>query len=562
MKLSVVLPCYNEQDNLRALFSKMEKIGEEESLIEFIVVNNGSKDNSQEILEQLVGESNLKKRIKIVRVLENQGYGYGILEGLKKAQGDVLSFTHADMQTDLKDVVQGFSLFKEKYLEFKKPILVKGNRTKRGFFDKFFSMGMEWVVYLFLKVRVKDINAQPKIFSKEFYLEFVEEKAPWDFSLDLFLLIQAKKIGKIIQFDTRFLKRQHGEAKGGGSLKGKIKLILRTLAYIKTYKKNIRVPTMMAIKMLEKMIEFINQLGKNSLHVQDRGGNFSWKSDLGKIHIKSTGKRFQDVSLNDGLSSLGYHDFEDYRIEKNFWNNKTEKPSLEVSFHIRLKAIFILHTHHTLVNILLCSREGEAFLKKEFPQSLILEYKDPGLELARAIPEKNQPDIIFLKNHGLIVATNSFEELAEKYSTITKKVETFLKDISLLQSVKEFEIEKRTGFYRSQSRFIQKSAKEVQNLLAKKLFYTPDQAVFLTSTKITWDQNHFPLYHTTNLPMALALEEILENLLFIGLSIKKLNYTSVFLDTQIIEQLVNREDEKIRIQLAKTQKEQEEGQKK
>ena len=76
-----------------------------------------------------------------------------------------------------------------------------------------------------------DINAQPKIFHREFLNQF--SNPPLDFSLDLYLIyfFKTKKIN-IKTFPVIFNDRKFGEAKGGGSFKGKIKLIFRTLNYI------------------------------------------------------------------------------------------------------------------------------------------------------------------------------------------------------------------------------------------------------------------------------------------------------------------------------------------
>ena len=84
-----------------------------------------------------------------------------------------------------------------------------------------------------------DINAQPKIFHSSFLEEF--ENPPLDFSLDLYLIYFFKlKNIKINTFPVIFKKRKYGEAKGGGSFKGKIKLVIRTLNYIHTLKKNLK----------------------------------------------------------------------------------------------------------------------------------------------------------------------------------------------------------------------------------------------------------------------------------------------------------------------------------
>ena len=59
------------------------------------------------------------------------------------------------------------------------------------------------------------------------------KKAPYDFSLDLYLLFVANRVKiSIKSFPVFFSNREFGEAKGGGTLKGKFKLIKRTIGYI------------------------------------------------------------------------------------------------------------------------------------------------------------------------------------------------------------------------------------------------------------------------------------------------------------------------------------------
>ena len=66
---------------------------------------------------------------------------------------------------------------------------------------------------------------------------YFQKQAPHDFSLDLFLLYQAKKYGYgIKEIPVYFKKRLHGEAKGGGSWQTRSLLIKRTLRYIIKFK--------------------------------------------------------------------------------------------------------------------------------------------------------------------------------------------------------------------------------------------------------------------------------------------------------------------------------------
>jgi glycosyltransferase involved in cell wall biosynthesis len=227
--LSIVLPCYNEQDNLPALFERLDKVVLKHESTEIILVNNGSTDNSEKVFEQELGKRN-KSRFRVVSVEKNIGYGFGILSGLRAAKGNILSYTHADRQTDPLDVLAALDIYEK---EGHPQLLVKGYRKNRKKSEALFSAGMGLLASVALGTRLTEINAQPKLFSRTFF-DSVEKTAPHDFSLDLYLLYQAQKHGKIRDFPVFFSKRVAGEAKGGSGSTWKVKwkLIRRSYKYI------------------------------------------------------------------------------------------------------------------------------------------------------------------------------------------------------------------------------------------------------------------------------------------------------------------------------------------
>ena len=230
MKLSIIIPCYNEELSLNKLVDNcLTNINDD---IEIILVDNGSTDNTFESLLSLSLPSNLIP----VRVEKNIGYGNGILYGLNLAKGEVISWTHADLQTDVSDVIKGFKRFENELLN--KKCMVKGERKNRKLLDFFFTFAMGIYSSIILNKWMYDINAQPKIFHRSFLNEF--DNPPLDFSLDLFLIyfFKSKNI-KVNSFPVLFNKREYGEAKGGGTFKGKINLIIRTLKYIHKLKRNL-----------------------------------------------------------------------------------------------------------------------------------------------------------------------------------------------------------------------------------------------------------------------------------------------------------------------------------
>ena len=226
-ELSIVIPCYNEDENIFPLFNKIENLLKLDHKIEIIIVDNGSTDKTnQNILNSGLFNGN---KIKLKKIDNNIGYGFGIMSGVKIAKGDYIGWCHADLQTEPSDVYNAFLDNKNKLSTGE--YVVKGLRKNRNIFDDIFTFGMSLIASTVFLKKINDINAQPKLFPKSF-LTYLENH-PNDFSLDLFFLVIAKNNDfKIINHDVTMKKRIHGEAKGGGSLKGKIKLIKRTLLYI------------------------------------------------------------------------------------------------------------------------------------------------------------------------------------------------------------------------------------------------------------------------------------------------------------------------------------------
>ena len=229
-KISLIIPCYNEEDNIPEICKKIEEFRKYKN-IEVILVNNGSTDSTKKEILKIMNTLNF---VQLVDIQKNQGYGHGIISGLKVAKGDILSWTHADLQTDPLDILKGL-----KYFEKNDDIFVKGRRRKRNLFDNFFTIGMSIFETLLLKKLLWDINAQPTMFSRPFFESW--DSPPSDFSLDLYAYYMAKKRNiKIYRFNVFFKKRLYGYSKWNMGLLSKIKFIKRTLSYSLILNKKIK----------------------------------------------------------------------------------------------------------------------------------------------------------------------------------------------------------------------------------------------------------------------------------------------------------------------------------
>ncbi len=231
IKLTVIIPCYNEAKNIPLILERLKQVVNRDD-VEFLLVDNGSTDDSESVLKSLIPKY---KFAKSIRVNVNQGYGYGILQGLAAAKTKFIGWTHADMQTDPYDLIRGLELLEE---EESNQCYIKGLRKGRPLFDQFFTTGMSFFETIYMGKILWDINAQPNIFSREFFESW--KNPPHDFALDLYALYQAKKQGlRVIRFPVIFPPRIHGQSSWNTGLKSKWKFIKRTFDFSMKLKKEL-----------------------------------------------------------------------------------------------------------------------------------------------------------------------------------------------------------------------------------------------------------------------------------------------------------------------------------
>jgi glycosyltransferase involved in cell wall biosynthesis len=222
MQLSLVIPCYNESANLPLLLERCRGVANHPGC-EVILVDNGSTDDTVAVLQELLPRY---PGCRSIQVETNQGYGFGILAGLRAASGTILGWTHADLQTDPADALHGLSCFQTHGSR----IFVKGQRFGRPLGDVAFTVGMSVFETVLLGHRFWDINAQPTMFHRTFFDAF--DDPPHDFALDLFAYHRALRMKiPVHRFPVRFGERAFGTSHWNVDWKSKRRFIRRTLEF-------------------------------------------------------------------------------------------------------------------------------------------------------------------------------------------------------------------------------------------------------------------------------------------------------------------------------------------
>jgi glycosyltransferase involved in cell wall biosynthesis len=189
-ELSLVLPCYNEEEvvqiTARELASAFEARGVD---LEMILVDNGSTDTTGQQIDALIAEG---LPIVKVHVPRNQGYGYGVLQGLRVCRGRLVGFVCSDGQVHAGDVVKVYDIA----ARARTPKLVKVRRRFRmdGLKRKIVSVAYNVITtVMFGGLGSIDVNGNPKIFPRQYLDEMNLQSRDW--FLDAETLIRAKQLG-------------------------------------------------------------------------------------------------------------------------------------------------------------------------------------------------------------------------------------------------------------------------------------------------------------------------------------------------------------------------------
>lgn len=191
--LSVVIPAYNEAENIRNnLFTVCEIISRYTDDFELVPVNDGSSDGTEEELRLASQDERFGSRINIVSYQPNRGKGGAIKAGVTAARGDIIGFLDADLDispdhitTYLEhmnqtgaDIVIGSKMHPESKLEY--PLA-----------RKFFSWGYYIMLKMIFGLNVKDTQTGVKLFRADLIKEIAPMLRVSGYAFDIEILALA-----------------------------------------------------------------------------------------------------------------------------------------------------------------------------------------------------------------------------------------------------------------------------------------------------------------------------------------------------------------------------------
>jgi len=207
MKLSVIIPAYNEEDNIIDVINKVENSVDIPS--ELIVVNDHSVDNTVRLIERL------SKQYSNIRLVENKfdrGFANAIKTGFSIAKEDVFIPIMADLCDDLSIIKKMFDKINNGYDVVCASRYIKGGRRIGGSKIKgFFSCFVGWSLHFLLGLPTHDIANAFKMYRRKVIDSIDIESESFEISMEIPL--KAYYLGfKITEIPTVWQERTKGKS--------------------------------------------------------------------------------------------------------------------------------------------------------------------------------------------------------------------------------------------------------------------------------------------------------------------------------------------------------------
>ncbi len=208
MKISIIVPCFNECKTIEPIIDKINDINDYQK--EIIIIDDCSNDGTKEILEKI----NKKNIQKIIFNEENRGKGYCIKKGIKEASGDILIIQDADLEYDPNDYPKLIEPIKKNIADVVYGSRFTGSDEKRVLFY-WHSLGNRFLTTLsnmFTNINLTDMECCYKAFKSEVIKDIKLKENRFGFEPEVTAKI-AKKSLRIYEVGIKYFGRKYSEGK-------------------------------------------------------------------------------------------------------------------------------------------------------------------------------------------------------------------------------------------------------------------------------------------------------------------------------------------------------------
>ncbi len=194
MKISIVIPAYNEEERIVNGIREVQKyLAKKPWEHEIIVVDDGSKDKTAALVKEMMQKD---KRVKLFRNVPNRGKGYSVRRGMLAAKGDYVLFTDADMSTPMRELDEFLKHMAEYDIAIGSRNLAQSRiMIKQPKFRQMLGKTFPFIVRTLLRLPIKDTQCGFKLFSRKAANDVFSRQRLERFAFDAEVLFIALRLG-------------------------------------------------------------------------------------------------------------------------------------------------------------------------------------------------------------------------------------------------------------------------------------------------------------------------------------------------------------------------------
>lgn len=214
MKLSIIIPLYNEHLNIITVLEQLKAIRLPEFLsgVEYVIVDDCSTDDSVEVVTRFIQE---KPEFLLLKHEQNKGKGAAVRFGIEQSSGDVFLVQDSDLELSPSDIPAMLDAMKTLDVEF-----INGSRYLPGIARPLASYKRYWgnriftnLTSILINVKLTDMACGYKLVHKKLYQQISLKENRFGFEAELIIKALRIKRNNIAEVPVKYFPRNSGEGK-------------------------------------------------------------------------------------------------------------------------------------------------------------------------------------------------------------------------------------------------------------------------------------------------------------------------------------------------------------